>query len=367
MKRLLSIDLLRGLTVMLMIFVNNGAGDSIFHTLTHSRWNGMTLADCVFPSFLFIMGMSTYLSLRKYQFTWSRTVARKITKRGFLLFLIGLALNWLDNALDGRAFDFGHLRLWGVMQRLGICYFLTAALALSMPRTIKKNISYGFIPIIIGGLIAYAAILLLGHGYDYDAATNLLARVDTTLFGQDHLYHKSPVDPEGLVSTLPATLHCMIGFVVMELLDQAKTLTKKVQTLLSVAIVCCLVGAILVHWLPVNKRVWSPTYVLFTIALCSVCLALLMVAIDRKPAAATGPDRYRWLKSFGMNPLALYVGSEALASLFGATGLKETLYQAIHTVVTDASWAGFCYATLFTSLFAVIGAILYRKKIFIKL
>ena len=102
-KRLLSLDVLRGATVCLMILVNNGAGKHIYATLQHSKWNGMTPCDLVFPFFLFIMGISTYLSLKKTNFTWSRQVAFKIVKRTVLLFLIGLFINWFDMAISGNA------------------------------------------------------------------------------------------------------------------------------------------------------------------------------------------------------------------------------------------------------------------------
>lgn len=363
-QRLVSIDLLRGLTVMLMIFVNNGAGDSIFPVLQHSRWNGLTLADCVFPSFLFIMGMSTYLSLRKFGFRWSTAAASKIVRRGVLLCLIGLALNWLDMALDGRPLDFAHLRLWGVMQRLGICYLLCAALALTCRRA--------FLPIIVAGLAAYSALLLCGHGYDYDASTNLLARIDNGLVGYAHLYHKSPVDPEGLVSTFAATLHTMIGFVVMEYLAKAKTLRHKTAFLDIVGVAMFVVGLVLTCCLPLNKRVWSPSYVLVTIGIVCVILALLVDVVD-KPASESRPvwqmalGHSVLLKAFGMNPLALYVGSEVLGIIFGAAGIKAAAYDALHAVITNASWAGFAYATLFTVIFAAIGIIMYRRKLFIKL
>ena len=108
-KRLLSLDVLRGATVCLMILVNNGAGKHIYATLQHSKWNGMTPCDLVFPFFLFIMGISTYLSLKKTNFTWSRQVAFKIVKRTVLLFFIGLFINWFDMAISGNALDLSHL------------------------------------------------------------------------------------------------------------------------------------------------------------------------------------------------------------------------------------------------------------------
>lgn len=366
-KRLVSIDLLRGLTVMLMIFVNNGAGDSIFPILKHSKWNGLTLADCVFPTFLFIMGMSTFLSLKKYNFRWSSAAAKKIIKRAVLLFLIGLGLNWLDIAMDGRPLDFEHLRMWGVMQRLGICYLLCAALALTWRK--------GFIPIIIWGFFVYSDILLMDGGYNYDASTNILARIDNSLVGWNHLYHKSPVDPEGLVSTFSATMQVMLGFVVMEFIDKIKIGKYKIKITSFLDIVgaaAFIIGLILTIWLPLNKRVWSTSYVLVTTGIVCITLAVLVYIVDRpsnekRPIWQLALANSTLLKAFGMNPLALYVGSEVLAIIVGGMGLKDVAYNGIHTIITNASWAGFAYATIFTAIFAAMGMIMYRKKIFIKL
>lgn len=357
-NRLISIDLLRGLTVLLMIFVNNGAGDSIFPLLRHAQWNGMTLADLVFPSFLFIIGMSTWLSLRKFGFRWSRAVAAKVVRRAVLLFAIGLAINWLDMALGGRPLDFAHLRLWGVMQRIALCYLLTAALALSARRW--------FVPIIMVGLIGYAALLLLCGGYDYDAATNLLAQADLHVVGYDHLYHKSPVDPEGLVSTLSAMVHTMMGFVVMQQLSTKPSLKGKMLFLGLYGLLMLVVGLALTEWLPLNKRVWSPTYVLTTIGLSMLVLCALTALIDRRQLDA----RHKVLVlplATGMNPLALYVGSEVVAIAVGAWGIKDAAFRALHVLIPDASWAGFAYALLFTAIFALIGLVMLRRQVFIKL
>lgn len=366
-KRLVSIDLLRGLTVMLMIFVNNGAGHSIFPILKHSQWNGMTLADCVFPSFLFIMGMSTYLSLKKFDYRWSKPAAHKIIKRAVLLFLIGLGLNWLDMAVDGRPLDFAHLRIWGVMQRLGICYLLCAAMALTWRR--------GFLPIIVIGLTAYSALLLCCGGFDYDASTNILARVDNSLFGWNHLYHKSPVDPEGLVSTFSATLHTMIGFVVMEYIDKLRKGTHKLKVtsfLDIVGVSFLIIGLAMSPWLPINKRVWSTSYVLVSIGIVCIILAVMIYVVD-KPTneSRTLPElalaNSVTLKAFGMNPLVLYVGSEVLAIIVGGIGLKDLAFNCLNAIIPNASWAGFAYALIFTAIFAVIGIYMYKKKIFVKL
>ena len=202
-QRLQSLDVMRGLTVAMMILVNNQYGES-FAPLQHAKWNGMTPCDLVFPFFLFIMGISTYLSLMKTGFKPSAPVIRKIVKRTVLLFLIGLGIHWFDMALDGHATDLAHLRIWAVLQRIALCYLAVSVFALTVSHR-------HLIKTIVGLLVLYALILIFGNGYDYDASTNILARVDLRLFGAGHLYHKSPVDPEGLLGTIPSVAHTLIG------------------------------------------------------------------------------------------------------------------------------------------------------------
>ena len=164
-KRLLSLDVLRGMTVAGMILVNDGYGDT-FAPLQHSAWNGMTPCDLVFPFFLFIMGVSTYLSLRKYQFRWSATVGRKILKRTTLIFLIGLGINWLANGLGGD-WGWSHLRIMAVMQRIALCYCAASVFALSVNHKYTLHVSCAL-------LIGYAIILLAGNGYAAEALRAVL-------------------------------------------------------------------------------------------------------------------------------------------------------------------------------------------------
>ena len=222
-SRLISLDVLRGITVAGMILVNDGYGET-YAPLQHAKWNGMTPCDLVFPFFLFIMGISTYLSLRKFNFRWSPQVGRKILKRTLVIFFIGLFINWFDLACDGRAFDFAHLRIWAVMQRIALCYCAASLFALFV------NHRYT-LPTVAVLLVGYAVLLLCGNGYAYDQ-TNILARVDLSLFGYDHLYHKSPVDPEGLLGTIPAIAHTLLGFYACKLMMESKDTAEKVMRFL---------------------------------------------------------------------------------------------------------------------------------------
>ena len=344
-----------------MILVNNGWGES-FEMLNHAKWNGMTPCDLVFPFFLFIMGISCYLSLVKSEFKPTPKVIRRIIKRTVLLFAIGLFINWFDNAIEGDFLCFGHLRIWAVMQRIALCYGIVSLFALFC------NHKYT-IPVVIGLLIIYTAILVLGNGYAEDASVNVLAQVDLNLFGYDHLYHKSPVDPEGLLGTISSVAHVLLGFYCGKLIRQKNNVSDKVIALFVVGTILVIGGYLLSYGLPLNKRIWSPSYVMVTCGLASLLQAILMYVIDLSGSKlfTLHSSLFTFFRVFGVNALALYVSSELLAILLGNLGISEMVYNAIHAVIPPLKWASLAYALYFVALNFLIGYILYRKKIYIKL
>ena len=359
--RLHSLDMLRGLTVAGMILVNNGYGES-FEMLRHSKWNGMTPCDLVFPFFLFIMGIACYLSLSKSGFTPTPPVIRRIVKRTVLLFAIGLFINWFELALEGRPLDFAHLRLWAVMQRIALCYCFVSLFALFC--------SHRYTLHTIAGLLAvYTLLIIYGNGYSEDAATNILAQADLRLFGYDHLYHKSPVDPEGLLGTISSTAHVLLGFYCGMLIKQRESVGEKVIALFAVGTVCVIAGYLLTYGLPLNKRIWSPSYVLLTCGLAALLQALFMQLVDGKSALQPSPSTPHPspFTVFGVNALALYVGSELLAIIFGHLGISTFIYNALHSIIPPLKWASLAYALVFVSINYLLGYWLYRRKIFIKL
>lgn len=384
MIRLKSLDIMRGLTVALMILVNNG-GEQNYHILTHSKWNGLTPCDLVFPFFLFMMGMSTYLSLRKTEFKPSLMIYKKIAKRTILLFLIGLSINWFDMICSGNGLDFAHLRIWAVLQRIALCYGIVSLLAIHI------NQRY-FIHIILGIIIGYMGILAFGNGYAYDASVNIIAQADLHIFGYDHLYHKSPVDPEGLLSTLPAIAHTMIGFLCCKYISIAgQNVHSKIKFLKISGLVMLILGFFLsLIGFGINKRIWSPSYVFVTCGFAAWILSLLIQWIDKGETNAKRKEEIiaegkgeiiaegKTIKrkenpitvlflSFGMNPLFLYVLSEFLAIVFGTYGIKDDLLGLIRNVISDEYLVSLTYALLFVAIHAAMGIWMYRKKIFIKL
>ena len=380
-SRIMAVDILRGITIAAMILVNNPGGpeEEGFAPLLHAEWIGLTPTDLIFPTFMFIMGITTYLSLRKFNFTWSATCARKIAKRAFLLWGIGLALVWLfaftrgmisaDNADLGffermgvAANSFAHMRLLGVLPRLGICYGLAAVVALS--------VNHKFIPWLIAGIfVAYYILLELGNGYVHDT-TNILDVIDKIILGEGHVYKWDSPDPEGFLSTFPALAHVLIGFCVGKVIMSLDNLNDKIERMFIIGALLIICGALLAYLCPISKKLWTPTFAMVTCGIGCTLLALLTWAIDKHhyTGAAT-----KFFDVFGVNPLALYVLSDLLLipismlPLFGGHTLHQLLYNNVLTAFLPVAWASVTYAILYVLLNWVVGYYLWKKKIYIKL
>ena len=242
------------------------------------------------------------------------------------------------------------------MQRIALCYGIVSLFALFC------NHKYT-IPTVIILLAIYSAILIFGNGYAEDADVNIIAQADLSLFGYEHVYHKSPVDPEGLLGTVSSVAHVMLGFYCGMLIRKEKNVNEKVIAVFVVGTVLVVGGYLLSYGLPLNKRIWSPSYVMMTCGLASLLQAFLMYVIDIK-------EKKSWTKFFhvfGVNALALYVSSELLAILLSNIGVSEIVYNGIHTIIAPLKWASLAYAIYFVMLNFTIGYVLYRKKIYIKL
>ncbi len=355
-KRLISLDVLRGITVAGMILVNDGYGQS-FTMLGHSKWNGMTPCDLVFPFFLFIMGISTYLSLQKYQFKANREVVWKIFRRTLIIFFIGLFINYFDKMLSGDWWPVETIRIMGVMQRIALCYCAVSLIALTVNHKYLLHIAFGL-------LIIYSLILFFGNGYA-ENASNIAARIDKAVFGYEHLYHKSAVDPEGLLGTLSAIAHTLLGFFACKMMRETKDIHGKVLFFLLFGAILVIAGYLLSYSLPLNKRIWSPSYVLMSCGLCSLLQGIIMYLLDYQQKSQN--RLVTFFLVFGINPLFLYVLSELLAIVFSHLGISTMIYNPIRTIIDHPQWASFFYALTFTLICGVCGYPLYKKKIYIKI
>lgn len=387
-KRLLALDIVRGVTIAGMILVNNpGSYSYIYDPLRHAVWNGLTPTDLVFPFFMFIMGISTYISLRKHEFKLSFSTVCKILKRTALIFLIGVAIEWFSRFcfywsaapveltffenLRASVVSFDNLRISGVLQRLALCYAATALITLM--------IKHRYIPYLIAVLLlGYWVILLAGNGFEYNE-TNLLSLVDRFVITPFHMYGDNGIDPEGVLSTVPSIAHVLLGFWAGCLLLGGSNVPRRNESLNSQLLILLLLGVVLTfsglllsYGCPINKKNWSPTFVLTTCGLASSLLALLIWIIDVK-------GYKRWcliFESFGINPSFLYILGSLLAILFGSIyipsengsmSIRDSLYNYLFQPFWGNKGGSLLYALCFVLLNWSIGYQLYKRKIYIKL
>jgi predicted acyltransferase len=374
MNRYLSVDFYRGLTIAFMIIVNTpGSGAFVYPPLRHAIWNGCTPTDLVFPSFMFIIGVSMWFSFEKYGRTWSAEAGKKILKRTALLFLVGLILN--NFPFLWRNFD--TWRIMGVPQRLALGYGLASVLVLTLNRRYLIWVSAGLL-LLYWGLLNW----FVTPGADpYGAEGSAVLRLDRWLFGIQHLYHERvapgvriPFDPEGVLSTLPAIVTVILGWLSGNLLAyRSKQIDLAVRDLLVFGLICGFMGLAWDLFFPINKKIWSSSYVLYVGGISMVLLAASVWVLDvRKWKAGTG-----FFTSFGANPLFAYVLSEGLVSILdsiswtNADGTEQNLlkwiYLNIFARIDAAEFGSFLFAICYMLLCWAVCRYLYAKKIFIKL
>ena len=348
-----------------MILVNNpGSWQHVYEPLRHAQWHGWTPTDLIFPFFLFIVGVSISLALtrRMEKRDGPGFLYAKIFRRSLILFALGIALRLLFQ------FDFANLRIPGVLQRIAICYLISALI---------------FSKVGVRGRIAIALFILMGYylvmkivpvpGYGagvWDYQGNLCGYIDTKLLG-GHLY-KPQFDPEGILSTFPAIATTLIGTLAGDWLRSAKNVFKKSGGFLAGGILLTVFGLLLHPVFPINKQLWTSTYVLFTAGVALILLGLCLGLMD-------GFGIKKWAYPFlvlGTNAIFVYAAStvmvKSLIEIKVLTGKGPTsLYAYIYSDLL-APWAGYLNGSLlFPVLLLVFWVLvvipLYRKKIFIKI
>jgi predicted acyltransferase len=381
-KRLLALDVLRGIAVVGMILVNyQGNWERVYAPLQHSSWHGLTPADLVFPLFVFIIGISMYFSLKKYRFAYSHVAVWKIVKRSCIIFAIGLGMSWIDSFGEmwhdladenipfwphvGQAvWPFAHIRTLGVLQRIALSYCFAAIIVLLL--------KHKHVPYLIGTLLtAYLLMLILGNGYEYNE-TNILSIVDRSVLGVQHMTDDNVIDPEGVLGTIPSIAHVLIGFCFGKWLMEIKDIKEKLLRLFLAGTVLIFLGYFLHYGCPINKKIWSPAFVLLTCGLCASFLALLIWVIDVK-----GYNKWsRFFETFGVNPLFLYVVAGILGTLLysihfaykeATISLESYSYNELLQPLLGDYLGSLAYAVLFVFLIWVSGYVLYKKKIYIKI
>ncbi len=364
-SRLGALDAMRGLTIALMIMVNNALWDlPRFEWLNHVAWNGLSAADLVFPFFMFIMGVSVSFSLRRYDYRPSGTAVGKILRRTVVIFLIGLALDMLLKGINGviQGLDFSQVRILGVLPRLALSYGFAALLALFVP---LRGVKW-----LIGAFLAvYAGILLCFDGY-MPSAQNILARVDIAVLGPEHMYHdylpeRTVFDPEGILGTIPSVAHVLIGYLCGRMLMRVRDNSLRVRNLLIVGSVLAMTGFLLNTGLPINKKVWSPTFVMVTCGMGAQLLGLLIYLIDIRGYRAMIP----LTNVFGVNPLALYVFSSIAGCLLWRWGVAQWIEGDVLVPLFGAvsAWPSLLFSLFVVGITWAVGYPLWRRKIYIKI
>ena len=380
-SRLLSLDIMRGITIAGMILVNDpGSWTYVYPPLRHEVWHGLTPTDLVFPFFMVIMGISTFISLRKFNFQPTGSAIWKIIKRMVLIFVIGMALGWFGQFTRGlangetigtAATHFDTLRILGVLQRLALAYGFAALIAVLVTH---KYIVW----IIVSLLVGYFLILVFGNGFEI-SEQNILSVVDRAILGRNHVYQDTTPEGQkiafeilGLLSTLPAIAQVLIGFLFGKLIVETKDNHSKVEKLLIWGTILAFAGLLLQYGCPINKKLWSSTYVLVSTGFAIQFLALLIWIIDINKKQKWS----RFFHAFGVNPLIVYVFAGVLANLFGniripysdgSISIKGYIYSVLIQPWAGNYFGSLLYALVFVTICWAFGYILYKKNIYIKL
>ncbi len=369
--RLISLDVLRGITIAFMILVNNNGDERYaYWPLKHALWNGWTPTDLVFPTFLFVAGVSLVFSFesRLAKGVSKTSLFLHAVRRSIILFALGLVVN---------GFPFFHLstlRIYGVLQRFAVCLLIASAIYLYSR---GKSKVATLITVLVAALLGYWIIMrwipVPGYGLPtrdiplLDKDANWVAYLDRHIF-PGRLYEGTR-DPEGLLSNLPALGTALLGMLTALWLRTKNSTYTKFIGLFAAAIAGLLLGKIWGHWFPINKKLWTSSYVLFAAgwSLLGLSICYWLIEIKQWTRGWTFP----WVV-FGSNAIAAYVFSELLPALFndvhvGSQTLGQVIYSHVFALVPDRAFGSLLYSLCYVAVCFIPVLILYRNKIFIKI
>src|SRR5437016_5306477 len=390
--RLLFLDVFRGLTVAGMVLVNNpGSWAHIYWPLEHAEWNGWTPTDLIFPFFLFIVGITTHLSLaaRRARGDDDSALVKQILRRGITIYLLGFAMamfpfyQWgaiqtLPNATawDRIVYRIEHVRLLGVLPRIAIVYICAGLLTLKtnlrqqilVIATLLFGYWFAMTLIPVPGENAIGALLL--HTHD----RNLAAWLDRLILGTNHTWTGSVTfDPEGPMSTIPAIGTAMVGGIAGTWIGRKdKSVPDRISGLFAAGSIGMVVGLMWNWSFPINKNLWTSSYVMFTAGMACVTLATIMWVVDYSSLKG-------WTKPFvvyGVNPIVAFVGSGVMARLIytlwhvdyngKSVSVVEAIYQGVFLPWLPPRVASLAFGISFVLLWYGILSVLYRRKIILK-
>ena len=363
-KRLISLDAFRGLTIIMMIFVNNpGSWKYLLPPFSHASWHGCRIADLVFPFFLFIMGTAMAYSFRKHieSNEPSFHIHLKILKRTIILFLLGFTLSLIPY------FHFQNARLMGVLQRIAICYLFTSLIVLHS----KEKIQYviGILMLLIYWGLMYFQPLMNSVGNPWDFGNTFAQYIDKLIL-KEHMW-KNDIEPEGLISTIPAIVNTLIGYWTGLFLMKKIDGKDKIISLFVVGNILLAAGLIWSFAMPINKQLWTGSYVFVTCGSAINFLAVFYWFVDIKGfSKMTSP-----FIIFGSNAILAFFGSSLMARIFyfikipvdgESLSLKNYIFLNILSPVMGNYAAGVFYPIVYLILWFFILKFFYNKKIFLK-
>jgi predicted acyltransferase len=370
--RLVSLDVFRGATVAGMLLVNDpGSWSHIYPPLRHAVWHGWTPTDLIFPFFLFIVGVTTHLSLsaRRARGAGEGELVRQVVRRALIIVLLGLLLSAFPFFPADRL---THLRIPGVLQRIGIVYLAAGLLVLRTSARVQALTAGG---VLLGYwlLLALAPVPGVGPATLAPPDATLAAWVDRLLL-DGHLWDQTKTwDPEGPLSTLPAIATCLLGAAAGRWITRPVALPERINGLYAAGAFGLLLGSAWNWVFPINKNLWTSSYAVFTAGMACVALATCMWLIEeRRSIWWTRP-----LVVFGVNPIVAFAGSEAMARLIYSViavpyrgesiPLQAAAYRALFASWLPAEPASLAFALSFVALWYFLLDALYRRRVILKI
>ena len=382
MQRVLSLDVLRGITIAFMIMVNNNGGSGSWGFMNHAAWNGLTPTDLVFPTFVFVMGASIVFAFeaRLSRGATRAQLAWHTLRRAATIFVLGLVVNGFP------MFEMAHYRIYGVLQRIAVCY-LAVGLFYLLDQRVSSKIAV--LVAILGGywvLLRWVPVPGAGMpGRDFpfmDQTYNLTSWLDRLLMPH-HLYLNwadpglhNVRDPEGLLSDLPAIGTALLGLLTGLWLRGRKAIPAKTLGLLGACVACLATGYLWSIWFPLNKNLWTSSFVLVAAGWSLAVLTLAFWAVEQR-GWVKGRGRavlWPWLV-FGSNAIAIYMFSELLPGILDRihfmaggrrTNVEGWLVHDVFGSFLNPGWAAFGWSFSFALVCFIPAWLLYRKRVFIK-
>jgi predicted acyltransferase len=379
-SRLHSLDVLRGLTIAFMIMVNNTGGEGAWTEMRHADWNGFTATDLVFPTFLFVVGVSTVFSIeaRLKRGDSRRKLALHSLRRAAVLFLLGIFVNGFPH------YHLAHLRFYGVLQRIAVCYLIVSLLYL-LDRRVWTKVALLFC-VLLGYWVLVRWVPVPGAGVPgrdvsfLDKDQNIVAWLDRQLM-PGHLYEDPPAhdlrDPEGLLSDIPAIGTTLLGLLAAMWLSGRRAARANTLGLAIGAATSLATGYFWSIWFPLNKKMWTSSYVLVAAGWSLLLFAIAYWVVEQRGWGQSGWSKrllWPWLV-FGSNAIVAYIISDLLEGAIGLVPFTVSghrydalsyLYDYVFVPIGDPGWRALGYSVFYALVCFLPVWVLYRKKIFVK-